>query len=46
MERREFIQTLIGGSLILVIPARLSGQAHRYANGVALKCLGDHDGPR
>ena len=46
MERRDFLQTLIGGSLILLIPARLSAQAHRYANGVALKCLGHLNGPR
>jgi hypothetical protein len=46
MERRDFLETLIGGSLVFIVPASLLAQPHRFANGVALKCLGDRQGPR
>ena len=46
MKRRNFLQTLAGGSLILLVPARLSAQNLKHGNNVALKCLGDINGPR
>ena len=45
MERRDFLQSLVGGSLIFFVPARLSAQVYRFAP-VALKSLGHINGPR
>jgi hypothetical protein len=46
MKRRDFLQTLAGGSLMLLIPARISAQVLKPGNNVALKCLGNANGPR
>jgi hypothetical protein len=46
MERRDFLQTLVGGSLTLLVPARLSAQVLKHGYRVAFKCLGHRNGPR
>src|SRR5262245_39397771 len=46
MERREFLQTLVGGSLIFLVPPRLSAQILKHGNRVAFKSLGHRAGPR
>jgi len=46
MKRREFLETVAGSSLILLIPSRLSAQLLKHGNHVALKCLGDANKPR
>ncbi|MDQ3684729.1 MAG: hypothetical protein M3430_03900 [Acidobacteriota bacterium] len=46
MERRDFLQTLVGGSLILLVPARLSAQVLKHGNSVAFRSLGHLRGPR
>ena len=46
MERREFLQTLAGGSLILLVPARLSAEILKPGNSVAFRCLGNRNGAR
>ena len=46
MKRRDFLQTLAGGLLMLFIPACLSAQVLKPGNNVALKCLGNINGPR
>ncbi len=46
MERRDFLQTLVGGSLTLFVPARLLAQVLKPGTSVALKCLGQRNGPR
>ena len=46
MRRRDFLHTLAGSSVTLLIPAHLSAQVLKPGNNVALKCLGNVNGPR
>jgi len=46
MKRREFLETVAGGSLLLLVPSRVSAQLLKHGKHVALRCLGDTNGSR
>jgi hypothetical protein len=46
MDRRDFIHTMAGGSIGLLVPIRASANLLTAGHDVSLKCLGNVNGPR